>query len=334
MDLSEDDYLDILQNNGGFYPADKWIQFAKAHNFQKTDSVKLYRCPDCNNEVLAELGQYIYYSNIIHIKYCYSCGLYFSDTLLNNTTVRNHFENSYNDELYFSEQRKKIFDHIAKITDMYTPENGRVLDVGGGKGHLLNKVRKLRPDIIPDLNDLSECSCKFCTETYGIQSFCGDMTDLLKVNARYNSILLIDVIYYESKLNKMFETIDKLLSSGQGIIIIRIPNKIFLIRIYQLIFNLLGSSNDKFFQSHIKHFNPEHIYIFTQLYLRKKLQETGFKNIIFSPSPMLTKGHGEEGVISRIFFRIANIISKLTLGKLILTPSVIVIANKSSGRHL
>ena len=288
-------------------------------------------CPDCNNEALIKFGQYIYYSNIFHINYCPVCGLYFSDTLLSHEVISNHFENTYNDESYFIDKRKNIFEHIAQLTDEHTIENGNILDIGGGKGHLLSMIQKTRADLMVNLNDLSEYSCKFCTETYGIQSFCCAMPDLHKINKCYETILLIDVIYYEQKLNDMFETINKLLISNQGTVIIRVPNKLRLIIIYQKLLNVFGSQKNIFFQSKVKYFNPEHIYIFSQPYLMNKLLKTGFNNIRFIPSPMLRKDQAIESFVGQLFFKAANAISRLTFGKLILTPSMIIIAKKSDG---
>lgn len=325
---SNNDYLNILLNNGGFHPAEKWLQYAKTHNFHKTNSIKLNNCPDCNSDNLVKFGQFIYYSNIFHIKFCPNCGLYFSDTLLDQKVITKHFENAYNDELYFSEQRKYIFEHITSLANKHTKKNGKVLDIGGGKGHVLNNIKAVRPDILATLNDLSKYSCNYCSETYAIKSICSDIPDLQKLNSHFNTILLIDVIYYEPKLNEIFKTINKLLYSKQGTIIIRIPNKLKLIKSYQFLLNTFGSPNNKVFQSNVKHLNPEHIYIFSQSYIENKLKKTGFNKVTFIPSPLLNKAKGKESFLGKIFFRAANIIWKLTAGKLILTPSMVVIAKK------
>ncbi len=331
MSSNNDHYCNILRENGGFYPVEKWLQFAKMHNFQKTNSIKLKNCPDCNNERLFKFGQYIYYSNIFCIKFCPNCGLYFSDTLLDKEIIAKHFENTYNDELYFSKQRKDIFDHIASLASKYTPENGKVLDIGGGKGHLLHKIKSARPDISAVLNDLSENSCNYSFEIYAMKSICCDMPSLQKINSHFNTILLIDVIYYEPKLNEMFKTINKLLHSKQQTIIIRIPNKLRIIKFYQFLLNTFGLSKNKTFQSEIKHFNPEHIYIFTQSYILKKLKKEGFNKVTFIPSPLLNNNKVIESLSGNIFFWVANVICKLTIGRLILTPSMVVIAKKSEG---
>ena len=178
---SNNDYLNILRNNGGFNPAEKWLNYAKKHNFYEINSTKLKRCPDCNNDNLVKFGQYIYYSNIFHVKLCPNCGLYFSDTLLNGETIAKHFENTYNDELYFAAQRKSIFKYITSIANKHTPKNGKLMDIGGGKGHMLNNIKTDRPDIHVTLNDLSNNSCNHCSEMYAIKTICSNIPDLQKL---------------------------------------------------------------------------------------------------------------------------------------------------------
>lgn len=327
---SNDNYLNILRHNGGFHPVEKWLQYAEKNNFKKTISTKLKSCPDCNNGNLIKFGQYIYYSNIIHIKNCPNCGLYFSDTLLDQEVIAQHFENSYKDELYFESQRKYIFKHIASLANKFTKENGSLLDIGGGKGHVLNNIKNRRPDIHVTLNDLSRISCDYCSEAYGIKSICCGIPSLQKLNVHFNTILMIDVIYYEPKLNEMFSTISKLLEPDeQSTLIIRVPNKLRLIVFCQSLLNLFGSSRKLEFQGSVKYFNPEHIYIFSKSYLKCRLKELGFNRVTFIPSPLLSKANEKEGFYNRIFFQFANVICKLTAGKMILSPSMVVIAKKN-----
>lgn len=326
MNSHNDHYATILKENGGFSSTDEWLNFARTHNFKKTKSKKLKKCPDCSGKKLKTFGQYIYYSNIIHVKYCLNCGLYFSNTILDYEVITRHFENTYKDEFYFSQQRNRVFNYISRIIDKHTQQNGKAIDIGGGKGHLANMVLNIRPDITMRLNDLSEQSCKFCTDTYGIESFCCNIPDLLRSNEYYNTISLIDVIYYEPKLAEMFEALEGLLVPGNGTVIIRIPNKLPPIKAYQFLLNTFGSNKRKLFQSNIKHFNPEHIYIFSLPYLRKKLRNSGFSNIRFVPSPLLTK-KTRHSFLGTLAFHVANAVARLSSGRLILTPSVIVVAN-------
>ena len=329
MQKDNEYFLNILRENTGFSPAHRWVQFAREHNFKRVKCQKLNRCPDCKNENLTTFGQYIYYSNIFHIKYCPDCGLFFSDTLLDHNIILKHFESSYKDEYYFSEQRKHIFRYVTQLVDKNTPLNGQVLDIGGGKGHLLNMLKNIRPDLEVKLNDISKNSCAFCRENFGIDSVCCNIPDLSGLKGNYNTILLIDVIYYEPLLHDMFETVNKLLSPERGTLIIRIPNKLELIKVFQLKLNLLGSAAKKFFQSRVKYFNPEHIYIFSKAYLKRKLIKLGFDNISFIPSPLLYEGQKEEDTGRQILFKAAKIINRLSFGCSVLTPSMIIIAGKS-----
>ena len=321
-------YLKVLLENGGFDDPHKWVRFAKKHNFQKIKSQKLHRCPSCKNGGSSIFAQYIYYSNIFHINRCANCGLYFSDRLLAPEIISQHFENAYKDEGYFNEQRKHIFKYIAQLADTYTPLNGKVLDIGGGKGHLLNIFSKIRPDTEIKLNDLSLQSCEYCSETFGIDSICCAISDLKKNGGKFNTILLIDVIYYEPQLNEMFDTISNLLGPDQGALIIRIPNKLELIKIFQLKLRYFSSHKKRSFQNTVRFFNPEHIYIFSKYYINARLKKLGFSKVTFIPSPSLCKRRNSVNFGMQILFWVSKVINKLTFGKLILTPSMIVIATR------
>lgn len=328
MHRDDEYYLNILLDNGGFHDAQKWIKYAKEHNFRRVKSHKLHSCPSCENRVQTTFAQYIYYSNLVHIKYCANCGLYYSDTLLDPEIISQHFENTYNDENYFNILRDDIYQYLVKLADKCTPLNGKVLDIGGGKGHLLNMFAKKRTDAIVKLNDLSKQSCTFGSEEFGIDSICCGITDLSKTDEKFDTILIIDMIYYEPDLNGMFDTIDNLIRSNQGTLIIRIPNKLNYIRIFQLKLKYFSSPNKRFFQDTVMFFNPEHIYIFSKYYLSKKLKELGFNNISFRPSPWLRDSQKNEGVVMHILFMISKLLNKLSFGRLILTPAVIVIARR------
>ena len=321
-------YLNILLENGGYKDTQKWIKYAKKHNFKRVKSRKLYSCPSCENRKLSTFAQYIYYSNLVHIKYCANCGLYFSDTLLNPEIISQHFENTYKDERYFNILRDDIYQHLVKLADKYTPLNGKVLDIGGGKGHLLNMFAKTRADATVKLNDLSKQSCTFGSEVFGIDSICCGISDLSKIKEKFDTMLIIDMIYYEPHLNDMFYTIDNLLCSDQGTLIIRIPNKLDFIKIFQLKLKYFSSQNERFFQDNVKFFNPEHIYIFSNYYLSAKLKKLGFNNISFRPSPLLCDSQKTRGAVMQILFMVTKVLNKLSFGKLILTPAKIVIARR------
>lgn len=321
-------WLDILVANGGFDSPTEWIVYAKNHNFNRVDSVKLLSCPDCGCEDLSPFFQYIYYSNLITINLCSSCGLYFSDTIIDRSYMEAHFDAAYKDETYFKFRRKKIFSHIAYFVERHAKKGSHVLDVGGGKGHLLNMIKHRRPDLFLTLNDISSISCEYAKEQFGLEVVCGAIPTLSSLKEKFKIILFIDVIYYESAISKVWEVADMITDSESGSIFIRIPNKLGLIKFKNFL-------NRNFFRktpekpiAEVKHFNTEHIFLFSKKYLYNRLKSAGFNKVVFKPSPPLLHNKYVSPFYSLLWI-VAWLIYLLSFRKFIMTPSCEVIASRS-----
>ena len=113
MVKNEEYWLDILGHNKGFDTPNSWVEYAKSHNFQKVKSKKILFCPGCRNNTLGTIGQYIYYSNLITLKHCRKCDLYFSDIHIDPAVIAQHFELTYKDDLYFENLKRFEFNHLA-----------------------------------------------------------------------------------------------------------------------------------------------------------------------------------------------------------------------------
>ena len=128
---------------------------------------------------------------------CGSCGLMYVDTHIDSHVIRRHFETAYKDDEYFLRQRKYVFQHIANIVDRHSKRGARVLDIGGGKGNLLDLVRRTRSDLNLTLNDISENACRYAEENFRLRTICSGLTAVPGTAEKFDVLLLIDVIYYE-----------------------------------------------------------------------------------------------------------------------------------------
>jgi 2-polyprenyl-3-methyl-5-hydroxy-6-metoxy-1,4-benzoquinol methylase len=329
MHYDDEYYLNILENNGGFNTPCRWLKYAKIHSFKRVKSQKLQACPDCGNDKLCNSGQYVYYSNLIQLLFCTKCGLYFSDTLLDPIVIKEHFENSYKDEKYFGMRRKPIYEYISLLADQHTPINGKVIDIGGGKGHLLQLLKNRRTDLNITLTDISKKSCDYCSEKFGINSICCSIPELEQLTCQFNTVLIIDVLYYDPNVNKIWRVFNRLCDSESGTLILRVPNKLKIIKFHQILYKYLKSNEKKSYQDHIKYFNPEHIFIFSSNYLRQRLKKLGFKKVRILPSPLLLTSNRKKDKLMGIFFKMSRLIFLISFGKFIITPSMIVIAEKA-----
>lgn len=314
--------LEILEQNGGFSRPKEWVLYARRHRFRKIPSRKLEVCPDCYSPSREKLGQFIYYSNLICLYECRGCDLIYTDTIIEHSTIKKHFEGAYKDECYFNEMRKYVFEEISDLVKQLAPTGGDVLDVGGAKGHLLAMVGERRPDLRMGLNDLSSTACQWAASHYQIKVFCGKFT-ACEFRQMFDVITMIDVIYYEPDLNMLWSRAISLVNEG-GYLIIRVPNKIAPIRAYLKFFSVMfRSSRD--LQATIRFLNPEHIYVFSRKYLRQRLASLGFEDITFSPSKLLT-GRPWLRWIYKLWYQIAQLVHLGSLGRFIITPSLTVVA--------
>lgn len=323
MEEREHEMLELLRFNKGFTHPEKWIQYGLLHNFKKIQADQLEKCPDCNTGSLEFVGQYVHYSTLMSLQTCTECGLVFSDKRIDLRVIQLHFEQAYKDEVYFLDGRRRIFEQISRLADHVAPQGGKILDIGGAKGHLLATLKQRRSDLSFVVNDLSKEACHYAASKYGFQTIWGDVNALERTCSQYDVVIMSDVIYYEPELQKLWRLLPHLVSKN-GTVIIRVPNRLAFIRFWQLMTRTITSSADREMQDRIKFFNPEHLYVFSRSYLLSRLKKLGFLQVVAVPSELLVQ---KRGVLwHHLYYYLGKLLWILSGGKLIITPSLLVIA--------
>jgi hypothetical protein len=265
------DYRSILWRNHGFHPdIDRWLDYARIHGFREVKATPVPNCPDCGHSSDRVLGQYIHYSTLLRLRECV-CGLIWSDVVIDPAVIADHFERGYKDETYFQRQRGPIFRQLTGLIDKLTPQGGSVIDIGGGKGHLMHEARQRRPDLSVSLVDISTESVAHCQQHFGITASTGS---ILEVTGRYNTVVLSDVLYYEDNIREAWDALSRIADT----VIIRGPNKLEWIR---------ASTTGDPMQSSVRHFNPEHRFILSQQYVESSLRRVGFTSVKTIPARAL-----------------------------------------------
>lgn len=317
-------WLSILRHNSGFEDPERWLEFARTHGFKRVRSTKLVACPDCGSSASRKIGQQIYYSTLMSLLACRSCGLVYADTRIDPEVLRGHFERAYKDEAYFSDQRRLIFQHISSIVQERAPSGASVIDIGGAEGHLLSTIHGVRPDLDLTLNDVSSAACAYGAEKFGLRTACAPVAELAALERTFDVLLLIDVIYYEPDLCGLWEAVGSLLDK-QTCLILRVPNKFALLSRLERLRAVLATAKQRSMFASIALFNPEHIYVFTRPYLLQKLRRLGFTSIEFLPSPPLNRRGWANGVTGT-YYRAARVAHGLSGGSLVATPAMVVVA--------
>jgi SAM-dependent methyltransferase len=290
------------------------MELARARSYRRVPATRLERCPHCGAEERGILAEYVYYSNHAHLVECPSCGLWYSTLRLNAETIRSHFERAYKDEAYFEGRRRPILRELAGIVAEAAPEGGRVLDVGGAKGHLLAQLAELRPDLRLTLSDMSETACAHARSAFGLEAVEGGISELAELDRRFDALVLGDVIYYEPDLEALWRLLDRVLAPG-GLVVIRVPNKARWIRL-----RLLRHRS----RTGIPVFNPEHLYVFTARFLVRELRRRGFRGVEARASRLLGEGWWAEAA-----FWALRAAGRLVPGAP-LTPSMVVVGTKGT----
>jgi SAM-dependent methyltransferase len=315
--------LRILERNQGFAQPERWVDYALSHSFRPVSAQKLQACPNCGGASHERVGQYIYYSTLVGLRRCNDCTLVFADTRLDPEVVRSHFERVYKDEEYFVRHRAAIFARIADLVARFAPIRGRVLDLGGAKGHLMASVRDRRPDLTLVVNDVSWEACKWAELKYGLQTICGDLDAVGLQSYNSNVVVISDALYYQPRLRRFWDVLSRLVSPG-GIVIIRVPKHLALIRLSQFLSRAAHGGKDSVTATRVRFFNPEHLYVFPVRFLLDKLRALGFSQAIAMPSPLASGRFW--GLLATVYYRAAKMLHVISGGRLVITPSVIIVA--------
>lgn len=326
MQEQESRMLKVLQLNRGFTRPEKWIEYGIAHEFEATKAEKFEQCPDCSTQSFGFIGQFVYYSTLVNLLECHNCGLVFTDTRIDSEVISAHFEHAYKDEEYFVHRRHRIFQQIVRIADETLQAGGRVLDIGGAKGHLLSVLKIRRPDLRLVLNDISKDACDYAKSIYGFQTIVGGIDKLEEASSRFDLVILSDVIYYEPELRRLWNVLPRLVSE-HGTIVIRVPNKLALIRSWQFLNRVMARSASSEMQDNIRFFNPEHLFVFSRQYLSMRLKNIGFERVLSKPSELLISGRNDW--MRPLLYYVCKAISILSFERIVITPSMLVIAKRT-----
>jgi 2-polyprenyl-3-methyl-5-hydroxy-6-metoxy-1,4-benzoquinol methylase len=326
---ADEDLRVVLRENLGFDEPDRWLDYARRKSFKRTAAMPVRYCPDCAGAPEpGHLGQYVYYSTLIRLLACRECGLIWANARIDPNVIETHFAVAYKDDLYFRDLRKDIFDHLVSVVDRLAPSNGRVLDIGGARGDLMSKLVDRRPELRVTVNDLSKAATDWASARYGFDTVTGGAAALAGHDQQYDVVVLSDVLYYEPDLKLMWSALGRLVRPG-GSIVLRIPNKSLLISLRQWAFRAVATEHQKAMQDHVSFFNPEHIFVFRQRYLRNRLQQLGFTKIQVLSSPLLRSRL--PSVIRSGLYRLSEVVSALSRRKVSITPGTVIVAARSYG---
>jgi hypothetical protein len=167
---------------------------------------------------------------------------------------------------------------------------------------------------------------RFAREQFGLEGVSGDIRSLERHPERYDVLVLSDVLYYQPGLGDVWSILTRLLKP-EGALVLRVPNKLAVIRARRLLSKIAHAGRRPGLEDRIRHFNPEHIYVFSGRYLRSRLRACGFSSIRVEPSPPLFGDHAAGRTLAAWLFSLAQGVSLASQGRLVLTPSMLVVGS-------
>lgn len=317
----DDDYLNLLARQG-FENPEAWVEFARREGFREVPAAALAACPGCGERLSSPLGQFVHFSNALRLRECAACGLVFADRRVDPAVIQSHFESAYKDEEYFARKRRPVFDQISALCAELAPHGGTVLDVGGAKGHLLDAIRRRRPDLRLILNDVSETACAYGRARFGLEVLPGTLSAIARRAPPVDVLVMSDVLYYEPDIRGAWDAVSRVCRPG-GALIIRVPNKLPVIRVAQRVLRPRGRGVES--QSRIRFFNPEHLYVLSRGYLERRLRCIGFASVDVAPAALLAATPLRR-VLGRAVRAFARVVQRLSRGALLPCPAIVLIA--------
>ncbi len=201
---------------------------------------------------------------------CKRCGFVYT------TPVPQHIEEFYSEEYFKDIRHEKSFynedgtekihlnyENRIKIIENFVEKRGRLLEIGAATGSFLNQMR--RRGWITEGVELSQYAVGRAQENYGLNLFCGDYVEF---NSEYgfDVICMFQTLEHMLSPNKVLQKAYSDLNRG-GILVVEVPN-----------FNAWDIKWDE--ERKILQYDlPRHVNHFTPKFLKKILQELGFKVI-------------------------------------------------------
>ena len=265
-------------------------------------------CPICNSPMTGSgYSKYLVGIKIfirVPVFYCQACDLF--SKKLSRDMLQGHLSSSgyvspQNEQHYF--EKHIVFINFLASLILRNKKTPKMLDIGCSYGHLMKVVAGRGVDV--EGLDIAD-TLRERLKTKGFQVY----KDLSEVSKSYDVITFIDSFYYFQNPLDILKKCRELLNQD-GILLLRLNNRNWVAR---LRWNLLKRSDLSVLGDMIHSYGIKSI--------SRSLDKTGFriKNIILF----------ERGRMTRMFHPLAYLLAVVTFKKLILTPGMIVLAERQA----
>ena len=286
-------------------------------------------------------AKYICHVNAIALVRCRHCGLYYLNPRPSSEALRRMYASTYypptadlkkrSEELWGPElpwtwASMALFTDVAKHLQTLKP-GGRALDVGCGYGIFL-KVLADHGFVVKGV-DMSELAVRYATQELGLDVSQTWLEEAAFADGSFDIVTMNGVAEHLEDPLRTFREVNRVLTVG-GIFSVTAPNVLFglpLVYAHKMLRgNMVSSSTIRtaIFDA------PRHLYFFTPKTLGKLLEEAGFEVVsVYNCVPIKNPSRGWT-VVKQASWHVANIISRLSGGSLVLGNAIAIYARKRS----
>ena len=153
---------------------------------------------------------------------CKDCDVIFS--IINNKEVEiRRFYTESKDDIYLSQSAQRTLTGKAVLSHIkpFIPENGRILDIGCSYGLFLQSARDSGLQVFGV--ELSKDACRHCTQSLGLNVYCGELEHATFHENFFDAIVAIEVIEHVDNPDNFIADIQRILKPG-GILYLVTPN--------------------------------------------------------------------------------------------------------------
>lgn len=265
---------------------------------------------------------------------CKKCGFFYANPRLERKTEEDYYRKHYHEiqgKDYWYEGRIDVFRRSLREIGRFL-KKGKLIDVGCGMGYFMDLARTKGWEVKGV--EISDFGVGYARENLALDVSKGDLKDAGFETEYFDAATMWNVLdqVYDPKANLI--ELNRILKKG-GYLFVRVPNLYLHLKLFKLYnYNRLkivfrGIANVPL---------VFHLYPFDKNSIRNLLESTGFSNVLVKTDPMNLEipsffnlfGRKIERIIRKSFDLVANLIYFLTLGKIVVSPSIFVIARKTA----
>jgi 2-polyprenyl-3-methyl-5-hydroxy-6-metoxy-1,4-benzoquinol methylase len=217
------------------------------------------------------------------------------------------------DEGHWYMWRSAYFSYLADVAARHIKEASHALDFGTSYGHFMGVLKDKGFSVMGvELSDEVRERCR--QNGFTVYKTLEDLPS----SARFDMITFIDSLYCLPQPVEMLGRIHQRLTDN-GVLLLRITNRNWIIKVMKVVLR----------RSYFKQLLGDCTVSYSARGLRKLLERTGYKI-----KEILThEGGKQDNWERRLFYKVTDLIARFTFKKVILSPGVIVIAEKDHLRR-